>query len=74
MTSAGRAGTLAGMATVIVHSVSAALVVLSHKTTVLHSGWFEITLANLIVFVLLLAVFALGLWIQLPGRVRRDGE
>lgn len=51
----------------------ASIVDLGQKTTVLRSGWFEITLANLIVFALLLAVFALGLWLQLPGRAGRDG-
>jgi hypothetical protein len=55
-------------------TVYGALIDLSPTTTVIHSGWFEITLANLIVFVCLIGVFALGLWIQLPGRVRRDGE
>jgi hypothetical protein len=53
-------------------AVLAALVEVGHRTTVLHSGWFEITLANLIVFGCLVVVFVLGLWIQLPGRARRD--
>ncbi len=51
-----------------------ALLDVGGKTTVLKSGWFEITLANLIVFVLLVVVFALALWIQLPGRAGRDGR
>ena len=53
--------------------VLASLIDLGHKTTVIRSGWLEITLANLVVLVALVAVFALGLWIQLPGRTRRDG-
>jgi uncharacterized membrane protein YphA (DoxX/SURF4 family) len=52
----------------------AAIFDLSGKTTVLKTGWFEITLTNLVVFGLLVAVFAAGLWIQLPGRAGRDGS
>lgn len=54
-------------------SLLAALVDLSGKTTVLKVGWFEITLANLIVAVLLIAVFAGALFVTLPGRMKRDG-
>jgi hypothetical protein len=43
-------------------------------TTVLRVGWFEITLANLIVFVLLVVVFVLALSVPLPGRARRGGR
>jgi hypothetical protein len=50
----------------------AAIFDLSHHTTVFKSGWFEITLANLIVFVLLVVVFVAALFVQLPGRARRD--
>lgn len=41
-------------------------------TTVFKAGWFESTLANLIVFALLVIVFVLGVLIQLPGRTGRD--
>lgn len=49
-----------------------ALVDMSGKTTVLKSGWFEITLANLVVFVLLVVVFVVALYVPLPGRERRN--
>jgi NhaP-type Na+/H+ and K+/H+ antiporter len=56
----------------VVLAVLAAIVNLDHSTTVFKVGWFEITLANLVVFGLLAVVFALGLLIQLPGRTGRD--
>lgn len=52
----------------------AALIDLNSKTTVFKVGWFQITLANLIVFVLLLIVFLAALKISLPGREGRDGR
>lgn len=52
----------------------AAIFDLSQKTTVFKAGWFQITLANLVAVALVLAVFALGVWIQLPGRTGRDGS
>lgn len=52
--------------------VLGALIDVSGKTTVLKSGWFEITLANLIVFVLLVVVFVVALYVPLPGRDRRN--
>ena len=53
-------------------AVLAAIVDLSHNTTVLKTGWFEVTLANIIAIVVILALFAAGLAIQLPGRTGRD--
>jgi hypothetical protein len=50
----------------------AAIFDLSGKTTVIKSGWFEITLANLIVFGLIVIVFVAALFTPLPGRARRD--
>lgn len=52
-------------------AVSAAVFGLAGKTTVFKAGWFEITLANLIVFVLLLAVFVLAIALPFPGRRHR---
>lgn len=53
-------------------AILGALLDLSTKTTVLKAGWLEVTVANLVVLVLVVVVFALGLWIQLPGRRRRE--
>jgi uncharacterized membrane protein len=65
-------GTIAAVTMAI--ALLAALVDLSGKTTVLKVGWFEITLANLIVFVLLIAVCVAALVVPLPGRRARDGR
>ena len=55
-------------------AVLASIVDLGHKTTVFKVGWFQITLANLVVLALLVVVFALGVLIQLPGRTGRDAR
>ncbi len=56
----------------MVAHVSAAIFDLSHSTTVLKTGWFEVTLANLVMFVVVIGLFAAGLAISLPGHRARD--
>jgi hypothetical protein len=37
-----------------------------------HQGWFLISYANLAVIVLMIVVFALAIWLPLPGTKRRS--
>jgi len=45
-----------------------ALVNLNHPAHYFHWGWFQISVANLLVIVLMLAVFVLALFLPFPGR------
>ena len=38
-----------------------------------HQGWFLISYGNLVVILLMIAVFALAIWLPFPGS-RRKGE
>jgi hypothetical protein len=46
----------------------AAAVNLNHPAHYIHWGWFQISVANLIVIVLMLVVFVLALFVPFPGR------
>jgi hypothetical protein len=48
----------------------AALIDLNGRPRYLHSGWFLISVGNLVVIVTMVAVFALAIWIPFP----RDRE
>jgi len=48
--------------------LAAAVVNLNHPAHYIHWGWFQISVANLVVIVLMLVVFVLALFIPFPGR------
>jgi hypothetical protein len=45
---------------------------MNHPATYLHSGWFQISITNLVVILLMIAVFALAIVIPFPKD--KDGE
>jgi hypothetical protein len=51
-------------------AVLGALVHLDHPAHTIHRGWFLISVANLVVVALMLAVFLLALVLPFPGRRR----
>ncbi len=51
--------------------VIGALVNLDHPARTIHWGWFLISIANLVVIALMIAVFILALFLPFPGRRRR---
>jgi hypothetical protein len=48
-----------------------AVVDLDHPARYIHWGWFQISVANLAVIVLMLVVFVLAIVIPFPGRRRQ---
>jgi len=48
--------------------LSTAIVNLNHPAHYIHWGWFQISVANLLVIVLMLVVFVLALFVPFPGR------
>lgn len=48
----------------------AGVVPMDHPGTYLHWGWFQISLANLIVIIIMLVVFVVALITPFPGRKR----
>jgi hypothetical protein len=46
------------------------LVHLNHPAHIIHSGWFLISVANLVVIALMIAVFVLAIVLPFPGRKR----
>jgi hypothetical protein len=50
--------------------VLAAAVNLNHPARYIHWGWFQISVANLIVILLMVAVFVLAILLPFPGRRR----
>jgi len=55
------------------HPLLAALVNLNGRPHYLHSGWFLISIANLVVILAMIAVFALAIALPFP-RGRADDE
>ena len=51
----------------------AAIVNLSHPGTYIHWGWFQISVANLIVIISMIVVFIVALVVPFPGRNKRRG-
>jgi hypothetical protein len=47
-----------------------ALVHLDHPAHTIHRGWFLISVANLVVIALMIAVFVLAIVLPFPGRKR----
>jgi hypothetical protein len=47
-------------------SLAGAVIDLNGTPTYLHQGWFLISYANLAVVVLMIAVFALAIWLPFP--------
>jgi hypothetical protein len=47
-----------------------ALVPLDHPARTIHRGWFLISVANLVVVALMIAVFVLAIVLPFPGRKR----
>jgi hypothetical protein len=47
-----------------------ALVNLNHPAHTIHRGWFLISVANLVVIALMIAVFVLAIVLPFPGRKR----
>lgn len=47
-----------------------ALVNLNHSAHTIHRGWFLISVANLVVIALMIAVFILAIVLPFPGRRR----
>jgi hypothetical protein len=47
-----------------------ALVNLNHPARTIHWGWFLISIANLVVIALMIAVFVLAIVLPFPGRRR----
>jgi hypothetical protein len=47
-----------------------ALVHLNHPAHTIHRGWFLISVANLVVIALMIAVFVLAIVLPFPGRKR----
>ena len=46
----------------------AAVFNLNHPAHYFHWGWFQISVANVLVVILMLAVFVLALFLPFPGR------
>jgi hypothetical protein len=49
----------------------AALINLGHPASYVHSGWFELSVPNLVVIILMLIVFAAAIALPFPGSRRR---
>ena len=47
-----------------------AMVDLDHPARYVHWGWFQMSVANLVVVVLMLIVFVLAIFLPFPGRRR----
>jgi hypothetical protein len=58
------------MGTYVLGRVLGAAVNLDHPARYIHWGWFQISVANLIVILLMLAVFVLAILLPFPGRRR----
>jgi hypothetical protein len=52
----------------------AALVNLNHPASYLHSGWFEMSVPNVIVIGLMLFIFAAAIVLPFPGSRRKQGD
>ncbi len=62
-------GTLPGMSFVALHLLGAVFN-LNGRPHYIHSGWFLISVGNLVVICLMVAVFVLALVLPFPGRKR----
>ncbi len=62
--------TIPHMLTSLAQLPVAAVIDLSGRPRYLHSGWFLISVANLVVIVAMIVVFALAIWLPFP----RDRE
>jgi hypothetical protein len=47
---------------------------LNHPAHMVHSGFFEMSVANVVVIVLMLVVFALAILLPFPGAARRHRD
>ena len=52
-------------------ALTGAVIDLSGRPDYIHRGWFLISDANLIVILLMIAVFALAIWLPFPGAKRK---
>ena len=50
----------------------AAVIDLNGRPRYMHSGWFLISVANLVVILVMLAIFALALVVPFPGSKKKD--
>lgn len=57
----------------VIYGLLGALFNLSHPGHFISWGWFQISLANLIVIIVMVVVFLLALVIPFPGKRRRRG-
>ena len=60
------------MGTGVLGRTLGAVVNLDHPARYVHWGWFQISVANLVVIVLMLAVFAVAILAPFPGHGRRS--
>ena len=51
----------------------AAIINLNHPGTFIHWGWFQISVANLLVICLMILTFVVALFVPFPGRSKRRG-
>ena len=58
------------MGTDVLGRMLGAVVDLDHPARYIHWGWFQISVSNLIVILLMVAVFVLAILLPFPGRRR----
>jgi hypothetical protein len=58
----------------VISGLLGAIINLNHPGRFLSWGWFQISLANLIVIILMVVVFVLALVVPFPGKGRRRGD
>lgn len=51
----------------------AAIINLNHQGTFIHWGWFQISVANLVVIILMIVTFVIALLVPFPGKNKRRG-
>jgi hypothetical protein len=56
----------------MLNALLAAVIDLNGKPDYVHSGWFLISDANLVVIGLMIAVFVLAIFLPFPGSKRKD--
>ena len=57
----------------LIYGVLGALVNLNHPGHFIEWGWFQISVANLVVIILMIVTFLVALFAPFPGKNRRRG-
>ncbi len=57
----------------LIYGLIGSLINLNHPGHFIEWGWFQISLANLIVIILMLVIFVVALVVPFPGKSRRRG-